>query len=258
MSPELIYGKPVDRAVDLFAIAVMSYEMIAGKRPWDGAAPQEVMVAVAKTPLPPIGSTHASMSRRLEPLNRFFQRALSKKKSDRPTDAATFFRELSEAMYGTPRALVVPTLSDSTAEMSAIHMRLPNRVRSDETQIDMQPPRIDNAAEKTVEFHAVTREEKEVESASIRSVRLSSVWIQSIASSPSLEEPIDTMLDEQLPVDTSRMDQPSSMSLNLNDTSPMGAHHETPRSPWMWLAIGGGLALMMCVAAVVGFLIGRG
>jgi serine/threonine-protein kinase len=90
MSPELIYGKAVDRSVDLFALGVMTYEMIAGRRPWDGAAPQEVMVAVVKTPLQPITKVHPSMARRLEPINRFLARVLSKRKEGaRPMPACS-------------------------------------------------------------------------------------------------------------------------------------------------------------------------
>jgi serine/threonine protein kinase len=264
MSPELIYGKPVDRMVDLFAIAVMAYEMIAGRRPWDGAAPQEVMVAVAKTPLPSITQAHPTLQRRLEPINRFLQRALSKKKDERPVDAGAFFRELSEAIYGTPRPLVVPSVHDATAELSAIHMRLPKTVRSDETQIDVQPAgrNLDAAGmEKTVEFRAAPREEPKDAAATtiVSKGRLSSVWIPSIPSSPSLEEPIDTTLDDSLPVATNKLDRAieTSRTRNLGATTAMDAQDQK-RSPWVVIAIGGGLFLMMCVAAVVGFLIGRG
>ncbi len=44
------------------------------------------MVAVAKTPLPHITRVHAPLAWRIEAINRFFQRALSKRRDDRPGD----------------------------------------------------------------------------------------------------------------------------------------------------------------------------
>jgi serine/threonine protein kinase len=253
--------------VDLFAIGVMSYEMIAGRRPWDGAAPQEVMVSVVKTPLPTITRAHPTLQRRLVPINRFLQRALSKKKEDRPVDAAAFFGELSEAIYGTARPLVVPSVHDASAELSAIHMRLPRTVRSDETQIDMQPAgrNLDAAAEKTIEFRASPHEASKDAAQTVvsnRSGRLASVWIQSMQSSPSLEEAIDTTLDDSLPVDMNKMEHPvtvtdTSRTRSLSPTRSIDTRTGR-RSPWTWVAIAGGLVLMMCIAAAVGFLIGRG
>jgi len=277
MSPELIYGKPVDRSVDVFALGVMAYEMIAGRRPWDGAAPQEVMVAVVKTPLPPITRTHASMSRRLDIINRFFQRVLAKKKDERPTDAAMFFRELSETLYGERRALVVPSMNEASAELSAIQMRLPNRgARSDETQIDMSPAIHEQPSDKTVEFRAVMpREEPRSPtgqntvidpSATNRSGRLSAVWIPSIPSSPSLEEPIEERMSAPMPGHLQDGEPTARRGANSVPTSPRNAVSSVetrsiesqPRArSRVWLVVLlGGLVVLMIGAAAVGFIIG--
>ena len=275
MSPELIYGKPVDRSVDVFALGVMAYEMIAGRRPWDGAAPQEVMVAVVKTPLPPIMRTHATMARRLDIINRFFQRALAKKKDERPADAPTFFRELSEAIYGERRPLVLPNMREAAAELSAIHMRMPNRARADETQIDMSPAVHESPSDKTVEFRAVPREERRPEPApaavaepgtSNRSGRLSAVWIPSIPSSPSLEEPLDEDVRAPMPKHMQDGEQTLLRGANSYPTAPRSAVSSVetraieaqprPRSRVWLVALLGGLVVMMIAAAAIGFIIG--
>jgi serine/threonine protein kinase len=285
MSPELIYGKPVDRSVDLFALGVMTYEMIAGRRPWDGSQPQEVMVAVVKTPLQPILSTHPSMARRLDHINRFLARALAKKKDERPPDAAEFLGELSEAIYGERRQVTTPAFRDAPAELSAIHTRLPaNRPRADETQIDMNPAtRMDMSAEKTVEFQAIPRHERPerpvtpqpdgaadtVINQTGRSGRLSSVWIPSIPSSPSLEEPLEPLE----PPTPSHLSNDHTETTKRRGSNGFGAQvtapsmpidtqsypvAQKPRSRWVVFALVGGLVILMVVAAAVGFLIGRG
>jgi serine/threonine-protein kinase len=258
MSPELIYGKPVDRMVDLFALAVMAYEMIAGRRPWDGTAPQEVMVAVAKTPLPPIVRTHTTMARQLDVLNRFFARALHKKKDERPPDAATFFGELSMALYGERRAFILPRAQEATAELSAIQSRLPAPMRRDETQIDVRP--VGASGERTVELQSQPQEESDPR-ATQRSGRLAAIWIPSIASTPSIEESVDldsafndeaisTTLDEARPRDTAP-------SPSFADTKSMDRHPDDRRG-WVTVAIVLGLAILIVGAAALGFVIGRG
>ncbi|MEO6950439.1 MAG: serine/threonine-protein kinase [Polyangia bacterium] len=246
MSPELIYGKGVDRAVDLFALAVMAYEMIAGHRPWDGAAPQEVMVAVAKTPMPPITAVHASLAARIEPINEFFRRALSKRKDDRPSDAASLFDGLSIAMFGHTRALSMPNLGDS-AELLAIQALLPGRPRTDETQLDMGDRVIDSTAEKDMDLESMrprTPIEAQVLPSSVtkRGDRLSSTWIPSMSSTPSMIAPLD--------------DEPD---LPLSDTARAPAQQVVPTArgfPVMLFVLG--MLLALAFAGGAGYFIGRG
>ncbi|HET9368841.1 MAG TPA: protein kinase, partial [Vicinamibacterales bacterium] len=49
MAPEQAKGKPVDKRVDIWAFGVVVYEMITGRRPFDGDTVSEVLAAVIKT-----------------------------------------------------------------------------------------------------------------------------------------------------------------------------------------------------------------
>jgi serine/threonine-protein kinase len=105
MSPEQIQGKPIDGAADVYALAVIAYEMIAGLLPWDGADSREILLSVIKQPAPRIARARAEV-KRLDELNRFLQRGLAKDKKDRPRDAADFFREFEIALFGERRPAV--------------------------------------------------------------------------------------------------------------------------------------------------------
>jgi serine/threonine-protein kinase len=45
MSPEQLRGKPLDPRSDIYALGLMTYEMLTGQLPFTGRTPQDVMVA---------------------------------------------------------------------------------------------------------------------------------------------------------------------------------------------------------------------
>jgi hypothetical protein len=97
MSPEQLRGEPVDPSWDLWALAVMSQEMLTGQRP----------VALALTPAPePTHGTAATSPVRapaLSPeLRSFFARALALDRHERPADAAAFHEQLAAALTSHP------------------------------------------------------------------------------------------------------------------------------------------------------------
>ena len=49
MSPEQARGRPVDRRADIFAFGCVFYEMLTGRRPFDGEDVADVLGAVLKT-----------------------------------------------------------------------------------------------------------------------------------------------------------------------------------------------------------------
>jgi serine/threonine protein kinase len=147
LSPEQIRGREtIDGRADLFALGVITYEMIAGKRPWDAREPREVMSAVLKTLPPPALQLHPSLMARLEEVNGFLLRALEKDRDERPVDAVAFFDELQDALYGEARdALagarpVMRPLEEVTSRSIVVRVTpAMGKQRFDETEID--PPR---------------------------------------------------------------------------------------------------------------------
>ncbi len=54
MSPEQVRGRPVDARTDIFAFGVVLYEMLAGKRAFEGATQSDVTAAILKEDPPPL------------------------------------------------------------------------------------------------------------------------------------------------------------------------------------------------------------
>ena len=98
MSPEQAEGrKTVDRTADVWALGVMLYEILAGRVPFRGATSMEVMVKVARDPVPPPSSVKrkglaAKPDRLLEAI---CLRALTRNPKERTPTAKAFAAELS-------------------------------------------------------------------------------------------------------------------------------------------------------------------
>ncbi|OFW20355.1 MAG: hypothetical protein A3H97_20675 [Acidobacteria bacterium RIFCSPLOWO2_02_FULL_65_29] len=94
MSPEQAKGKPVDKRADIWAFGCVLYEMLAGRRAFDGENVTDIIVAVvSKEPdlaaLPP--GTPAS-------IHRLLRRALSKDRKGRLPDIGVARLEIADSM----------------------------------------------------------------------------------------------------------------------------------------------------------------
>jgi serine/threonine protein kinase len=82
MSPEQASGLPVGPASDLFSMGSVFYELLTGKRPFDGNSVIDVLYAVCHHNPPPL-----SGSREIEALDQIIRRAMSKRSEDRYASA---------------------------------------------------------------------------------------------------------------------------------------------------------------------------
>lgn len=84
LAPEQASGQTVSGASDLYALGVVGYEALMGKRPFDGETPMAIAMAHVNTPAPPLPDTFSPGTRAL------IASALSKDPALRPANAAQF------------------------------------------------------------------------------------------------------------------------------------------------------------------------
>jgi serine/threonine protein kinase len=94
MSPEQVEGRDVSERSDIYALAIVAYEMISGKPPFSSPdnAPAPVMYMQVHKPPPSIPNLKTGVTSVL-------QHALAKKPEDRFASAGAFSNELTRAIY---------------------------------------------------------------------------------------------------------------------------------------------------------------
>jgi serine/threonine protein kinase/tetratricopeptide (TPR) repeat protein len=119
MAPEQALGNPMDGRADLYAAAVLGYEMLCGQPPFYSDDKLEVMSMHAARPVPPM---RQRMVRGGKPvpssIERLVARGLTKKPSDRYATAEDFLAEVEHALR-TPDGGVTEVVFDRRGDTGA-------------------------------------------------------------------------------------------------------------------------------------------
>jgi serine/threonine protein kinase len=81
MAPEQVMGHDVDRRADIYAMGVLTFEMLTGRLPYTGANRMEVAYATVNAPIP---SAVALSSNLPDELDQLLKRVLAKDPNERP------------------------------------------------------------------------------------------------------------------------------------------------------------------------------
>ena len=91
MSPEQAEGRPVDARSDVFSFGAMLYEMLAGRRPFQGGSYVSTLTAILRDSPAPLKSLRGDVPRDLE---RIVLRCLAKERDARYASTADLVRDL--------------------------------------------------------------------------------------------------------------------------------------------------------------------
>ena len=101
MSPEQATGRPADQPSDVFSFAIVLFEMLAGRRPFDGSTSLDVLHAIVNQPAPPLPAALP------EQLRTLIDQGLHKDPASRPA-MREFARELRRLVRHGGVASTVP------------------------------------------------------------------------------------------------------------------------------------------------------
>src|SRR5436190_15674791 len=101
MPPEVIAGQIGDERSDLYALGVVLYEMVAGRRPFEATSPVALMYAVLNQPPAVLRSLRPDVSAAYESL---VLRAIDRDPARRPASAAAMRDELASVAAGRTEA----------------------------------------------------------------------------------------------------------------------------------------------------------
>ena len=91
MAPEQAQGKPATPASDRYALAVLAYELLSGKPPFEGESALALMHQHVTAPAPLLSSAVYGLPAGLDPV---FEQALAKEPERRPATCRAFARQL--------------------------------------------------------------------------------------------------------------------------------------------------------------------
>jgi len=105
MAPEQVEGKPTDARTDLFAFGAILYEMLTGKRAFDGTSPASVITAVMSSEPPSIASLQPMTPPVVDWLVKRCLTKDPKERWDSAHDLASELRWIAEREVGEPAKL---------------------------------------------------------------------------------------------------------------------------------------------------------
>ena len=107
-SPEQLRAEDTDAGTDIYSTGILAYEILTGRRPFEGDSVAAVLAKVLQEPLPPLGTTWSGAFPEIEHIVR---RATEKRREDRYVTAeemksalTSFVAASREALAGEPAA----------------------------------------------------------------------------------------------------------------------------------------------------------
>ena len=98
MSPEQLRGKPLDPRTDIYSLALMTFEMLTGKLPFQGRTQQEMMIARLRSDPTPLRRMRPELNYSAA-LERVLLKGMERNPDDRYQTAVEFAQALAQAAH---------------------------------------------------------------------------------------------------------------------------------------------------------------
>src|SRR5689334_1821171 len=136
-SPEHLMGWPVDGRADIFAAAVVLWELVAGMRPFRNHGAHQAFLSRPTRNIPPASAFNMEVSPEFEAV---MERALSWSPRRRYESAVQFAEELEAAVAPSTRAEVAAFVETRAATRLAVQRKLLNAMDAPYGRISAPPP----------------------------------------------------------------------------------------------------------------------
>jgi tRNA A-37 threonylcarbamoyl transferase component Bud32/WD40 repeat protein len=113
MAPEQARGGPGDPRSDVYSLGVLLFRLVAGRLPFAGLSPLELLAAVLTDPPPAVADLNPAVP---PPLARLIDRMLAKEPIARPPSALAVADELGRIAADLPPPAPLPVAADPTAD----------------------------------------------------------------------------------------------------------------------------------------------
>jgi len=105
MAPEQVMGHDVDRRADIYALGVLTFEMLTGRLPYTGANRMEVAYATVNSPIPSAVALNGNLP---DELDQLLKKVLAKDPNDRPQTVRELLGQMAKLPQRRSTGATVP------------------------------------------------------------------------------------------------------------------------------------------------------
>jgi serine/threonine protein kinase len=137
MAPEQLRNKPLDLRVDVYALGVVFYELLTGRKPFDATTEASMAQAILFEPPVPAGQRRPELP---EAVSRILDRALAKEREHRYPDCRAFQSELEDYILSTGKQIGAHRIAQFVSKMLEVKHPAPAASSSSPPRVTPPPP----------------------------------------------------------------------------------------------------------------------
>ncbi len=153
MAPEQGVGQESDGRADIYSLGIVLYELITGRKPFEGNTPMAIILKQMSEPLPKPTRYVKDLPRAVESL---LSKALAKQPENRFADMSVFVSTLEELLASSSQPEVRSILHRNKDTLATIVQDSQNHPRSEELPVLAKKPRSPNRKRKWILGFGIT------------------------------------------------------------------------------------------------------